>query len=119
MIRRPPRSTRTDTLFPYTTLFRSFGLNGGRDRPVGGREVARALGAVAVVTPWRFAAAEQRQERKGKDERRTLHQSISSTSTFSPVTFCDRAAAMRGSSAPSRTSPGAVEVTPVRRSFTS
>src|SRR3546814_13950848 len=30
MIRRPPRSTRTDTLFPYTTLFRSF--------------VARALG---------------------------------------------------------------------------
>src|SRR3546814_15962711 len=25
MIRRPPRSTRTDTLFPYTTLFRSVG----------------------------------------------------------------------------------------------
>src|SRR3546814_13243258 len=30
MIRRPPRSTRTDTLFPYTTLFRS------RCQPVGG-----------------------------------------------------------------------------------
>src|SRR3546814_8182144 len=30
MIRRPPRSTRTDTLFPYTTLFRSFGHLGGR-----------------------------------------------------------------------------------------
>src|SRR3546814_3293808 len=29
MIRRPPRSTRTDTLFPYTTLFRS-----RRSRPV-------------------------------------------------------------------------------------
>src|SRR3546814_9232228 len=26
MIRRPPRSTRTDTLFPYTTLFRSRGI---------------------------------------------------------------------------------------------
>src|SRR3546814_20138784 len=26
MIRRPPRSTRTDTLFPYTTLFRSPGF---------------------------------------------------------------------------------------------
>src|SRR3546814_21071392 len=26
MIRRPPRSTRTDTLFPYTTLFRSWPL---------------------------------------------------------------------------------------------
>src|SRR3546814_9029847 len=29
MIRRPPRSTRTDTLFPYTTLFRSIALPGG------------------------------------------------------------------------------------------
>src|SRR3546814_1109562 len=28
MIRRPPRSTRTDTLFPYTTLFRSWHLDG-------------------------------------------------------------------------------------------
>src|SRR3546814_17441274 len=27
MIRRPPRSTRTDTLFPYTTLFRSLALS--------------------------------------------------------------------------------------------
>src|SRR3546814_8363374 len=26
MIRRPPRSTRTDTLFPYTTLFRSIAV---------------------------------------------------------------------------------------------
>src|SRR3546814_10627364 len=29
MIRRPPRSTRTDTLFPYTTLFRSIGMSAG------------------------------------------------------------------------------------------
>src|SRR3546814_11045951 len=31
MIRRPPRSTRTDTLFPYTTLFRAshYGFNAG------------------------------------------------------------------------------------------
>src|SRR3546814_15348964 len=28
MIRRPPRSTRTDTLFPYTTLFRSLEIGG-------------------------------------------------------------------------------------------
>src|SRR3546814_7962895 len=39
MIRRPPRSTRTDTLFPYTTLFRSVGRghlvvpDRGRRRP--------------------------------------------------------------------------------------
>src|SRR3546814_4253360 len=31
MIRRPPRSTRTDTLFPYTTLFRSPALLQSRD----------------------------------------------------------------------------------------
>src|SRR3546814_3529048 len=29
MVRRQPRSTRTDTLFPYTTLFRSFGTKDG------------------------------------------------------------------------------------------
>src|SRR3546814_21106627 len=40
MIRRPPRSTRTDTLFPYTTLFRS-------DREVEGRDGA-ALGHQAA-----------------------------------------------------------------------
>src|SRR3546814_4525921 len=34
MIRRPPRSTRTDTLFPYTTLFRSFDLFAATPRTV-------------------------------------------------------------------------------------
>src|SRR3546814_4828278 len=38
MIRRPPRSTLTDTLFPYTTLFRS--LRGGRH---------------SAIRPWRMA----------------------------------------------------------------
>src|SRR3546814_18813842 len=36
MIRRPPRSTRTDTLFPYTTLFRSDEGKEGDDRRDGG-----------------------------------------------------------------------------------
>src|SRR3546814_3435885 len=34
MIRRPPRSTRTDTLFPYTTLFRSLLVGDDHDRGV-------------------------------------------------------------------------------------
>src|SRR3546814_15891164 len=38
MIRRPPRSTRTDTPFPYTTIFRSLG--GDRPDRLGGRFVA-------------------------------------------------------------------------------
>src|SRR3546814_15399641 len=59
MIRRPPRSTRTDTLFPYTTLFRSFrevGLRGltveGTERP-GARDrngARNALFADLLVT---------------------------------------------------------------------
>src|SRR3546814_1299719 len=61
MIRRPPRSTRTDTLFPYTTLFRSVaGLRtGATERRVAldrvGRELAHLADAclefVAVVIP--------------------------------------------------------------------
>src|SRR3546814_5763522 len=35
MIRRPPRSTRTDTLFPYTTLFRSQAELGAAGRDAG------------------------------------------------------------------------------------
>src|SRR3546814_3309498 len=39
MIRRPPRSTRTDTLFPYTTLFRSHASPGaGADRQDGAED---------------------------------------------------------------------------------
>src|SRR3546814_17786129 len=42
MIRRPPRSTRTDTLFPYTTLFRSAQSARARDAVDADRGTARA-----------------------------------------------------------------------------
>src|SRR3546814_16680418 len=42
MIRRPPRSTRTDTLFPYTTLFRSAARAAGLRRPGPHGPVVRA-----------------------------------------------------------------------------
>src|SRR3546814_16348962 len=42
MIRRPPRSTRTDTRFPYTTLFRSHGGQQGRQTLRGPRPDSRA-----------------------------------------------------------------------------
>src|SRR3546814_12746166 len=47
MIRRPPRSTRTDTLFPYTTLFRSdeVGVPLGQIVEVALRPVEEALAA--------------------------------------------------------------------------
>src|SRR3546814_2078402 len=50
MIRRPPRSTRTDTLFPYTTLFRSLARHRSRARDQGlrGRPISSRFRA-----PWR------------------------------------------------------------------
>src|SRR3546814_19800722 len=56
MIRRPPRSTRTDTLFPYTTLFRSrrdapavagIAQFAGQVEAVGDVETERAIGRIA------------------------------------------------------------------------
>src|SRR3546814_20597158 len=45
MIRRPPRSTRTDTLFPYTTLFRSNNFVFAPEEPsVAQNILAQALG---------------------------------------------------------------------------
>src|SRR3546814_11072346 len=58
MIRRPPRSTRTDTLFPYTTLFRSARqiLLGGRGR------IAEAFGVPLFELTHRGAHREFRFE---------------------------------------------------------
>src|SRR3546814_11604621 len=47
MIRRPPRSTRTDTLFPYPTLFRSLGARGDSGRV--GFALASAEGAYGYM----------------------------------------------------------------------
>src|SRR3546814_5753817 len=49
MIRRPPRATRTDTLFPYTTLFRSLGKD-IEESPVSPSQAAELLGLVADDT---------------------------------------------------------------------
>src|SRR3546814_8008094 len=45
MIRRPPRSTRTDTLFPYTTLFRSNAHRHSRRAAAPDRRASRMKGA--------------------------------------------------------------------------
>src|SRR3546814_6788296 len=73
MIRRPPRSTRTDTLFPYTTLFRS----ARRRRPAPpprrspwGAPAARAAHAPAAVRRRRPGTAWARRRRSGRRGRR-------------------------------------------------
>src|SRR3546814_4047539 len=53
MIRRPPRSTRTDTLFPYTTLFRSNALVAAGLVIATGGDPARTLGNLARLQPVR------------------------------------------------------------------
>src|SRR3546814_4740465 len=55
MIRRPPRSTRTDTLFPYTTLFRSGTAYRGANAAVGFKSIATSS-APSVSPPWRTLA---------------------------------------------------------------
>src|SRR3546814_19871987 len=54
MIRRPPRSTRTDTLFPYTTLFRSHHVPGARAENRDPRNL-RGLTVVALRQPQRLS----------------------------------------------------------------
>src|SRR3546814_13423146 len=49
MIRRPPRSTRTDTLFPYTTLFRSHATGDARIDGVASIAIGLILAAVAIL----------------------------------------------------------------------
>src|SRR3546814_2128612 len=63
MIRRPPRSTRTDTLFPYTTLFRS-GRRPGQRHPPGRARLLDAAPPLKVVeeAPAPGITAEQRAE---------------------------------------------------------
>src|SRR3546814_6316852 len=51
MIRRPPRSTRTDTLFPYTTLFRSVRRRTGLGARLPAQR-ARATAAVGHQLQW-------------------------------------------------------------------
>src|SRR3546814_16660192 len=49
MIRRPPRSTRTDTLFPYTTLFRSLGVQAFKKIKRHHRRLAEISGEQVLV----------------------------------------------------------------------
>src|SRR3546814_21066065 len=69
MIRRPPRATRTDTLFPYTTLFRSRRLKPCAAISVGlcGQEVKIALGLTAGGQ--HFARRRVAQEARGARRR--------------------------------------------------
>src|SRR3546814_12706163 len=68
MLRRPPRSTRTDTLFPYTTLLRSGHLTrlrrgrmrvAGQSQPDVARQIVDDRAGPAVQPAKKFLAAEE------------------------------------------------------------
>src|SRR3546814_13914301 len=92
MIRRPPRSTRTDTLFPYTTLFRSErdpvvvpleDLSGTRDRAEG---VAGAVGPLTRAIPRRRQAGFRGgREHPGCHQLRVLHAERPVQLTYRPA----------------------------------
>src|SRR3546814_2949510 len=52
MIRRPPSATRTDTLFPYTTLFRSGAYTGRKAAEAAWEQVRRAAPGLAAYRPY-------------------------------------------------------------------
>src|SRR3546814_10077976 len=88
MIRRPPRSTRTDTLFPYTTLFRSgrdAHSQGGRNRPSPRGASGHGAHLVAGGAP-RGAGARPRSVEDQRSEEHTSE--LQSLMRISYAVFC-------------------------------
>src|SRR3546814_18273641 len=67
MIRRPPRSTRTDTLFPYTTLCRSHALDDPQPAQRGG-DVDAAIGRVGAAGEGAVREGQQPGEERERGE---------------------------------------------------
>src|SRR3546814_3572780 len=87
MIRRPPRSTRTDTLFPYTTRFRSPGQAGAP----GGRPARLLRGAPGRLgnLPHPDGRKAQARDRSHPDARSEEHTSeLQSLMRISYAVFC-------------------------------
>src|SRR3546814_2609764 len=119
MIRRPPGPTRTDTLFPYTTLFRSVGVGGealgalvrplhrrahflrrpGADRLLG---IAEDLGAEAAADVRRddpqlvFAEAEHESAEDQLQQVRVLAGRVERVAVGAAVVLADRGARLHG-----------------------
>src|SRR3546814_1375456 len=101
MIRRPPRSTRTDTLFPYTTLFRSIigechaALEFGAVDEFGAVEIfglPRGVGAVIIIDPRlqpQRVGGERQPRRRADRQRSEEHTSeLQSLMRISYAVFC-------------------------------
>src|SRR3546814_9706830 len=96
MIRRPPRSTRTDTLFPYTTLFRSIAA-GTTNNII--PETAEMLGTIRTLSPHRRAMVAEELKRLAPAiaEAHGCTAEVHIEEGF-PVTICDSRAVAFGQS---------------------
>src|SRR3546814_3433492 len=90
MIRRPPRSTRTDTLFPYTTLFRSHQAQHqlAAQRPDAWRPAQ--IRAAARLRPWNRLSADRAGHRAGGGGKRSEEHTseLQSLMRISYAVFC-------------------------------
>src|SRR3546814_10242203 len=73
MLRRPPRSTRTDTLFPYTTLFRSLFLQVEIDHRFGRRHHLAIFDEIAQMRIFLFADRRLERDRLLRDLQDLAH----------------------------------------------
>src|SRR3546814_4222314 len=87
MIRRPPRSTRTDTLFPYTTLFRSTLISGPTPKPT---PLPPATLATRLIVPSASVAAPTAQSTSASTEMRSEEHTseLQSLMRISYAVFC-------------------------------
>src|SRR3546814_7054198 len=90
MIRRPPRSTRTDTLFPYTTLFRSILLYGDSDFTPADRFV-QAIGFSGLCRNSRVTSSGGAYRRCGRRQSALVELGVHPLATIGLVEACDRA----------------------------
>src|SRR3546814_949737 len=99
MIRRPPRSTRTDTLFPYTTLFRSPAIQPGlqgtaacrvrTDRKAAGAVIRDALRSEALGDAAARRRSQDRERARHRTRRSEEHTSeLQSLMRISYAVFC-------------------------------
>src|SRR3546814_5959027 len=86
MIRRPPRSTRTDTLFPYTTLFRSLRRHARRACPDPGSCPDRAAGLLLNLSLAYGGACSRRAALMPRSEEHTSE--LQSLMRISYAVFC-------------------------------
>src|SRR3546814_1461633 len=81
MIRRPPRSTRTDTLFPYTTLFRSL-------EAAGGKELQRLVACHGVGHAEGYSRADGRRQHEPAQRSEEHTSELQSLMRISYAVFC-------------------------------